>query len=462
MFEDVLRFWLDRGVDGFRVDVAHGLYKEASPARPGAARGRAADVRPGQHRPLDGRAASSRTSRCGTSPRSTTSTAAGAKVLDEYGGDRMAVAEAWTQTAGVDGARSSAPDELDQAFNFAWLLADWSADGLRRGHHRHPRRRRARRRVARPGCCATTTSSATPPATAAARSGLARARAATLAMLALPGVVVPLPGRGARPRAGRRRRREHRQDPSWFRTGEVGRDGCRVPMPVGRRRAAVRLRAGRRRSRGSRSRTTGPASPSRPRRAEPGSTLEFYRAALAARRDVRCRRRRRASRCSTARRRRARLHARRRHGGAQLRRRRRCRCPPGEVLIASGAGRRRAARRTPRSGCADPISSTSLEGWRCSGRAVATKRVELVVGPVAEPARRAHSRRVGRRRSAIRRAALVGGADEQLARPSSGSGVRLDQAELDEVLDLAADRALVDVERLDDGRGRATGPLSSM
>ena len=29
MFEGVLRFWLDRGVDAFRVDVAHGLYKEA-------------------------------------------------------------------------------------------------------------------------------------------------------------------------------------------------------------------------------------------------------------------------------------------------------------------------------------------------------------------------------------------------------------------------------------------------
>src|SRR6266498_1797933 len=28
-FEDILRFWLDRGVDGFRVDVAHGLVKRA-------------------------------------------------------------------------------------------------------------------------------------------------------------------------------------------------------------------------------------------------------------------------------------------------------------------------------------------------------------------------------------------------------------------------------------------------
>ena len=26
-FEAILRFWLDRGVDGFRVDVAHGLIK---------------------------------------------------------------------------------------------------------------------------------------------------------------------------------------------------------------------------------------------------------------------------------------------------------------------------------------------------------------------------------------------------------------------------------------------------
>ena len=28
-FERTLRFWLDRGVDGFRIDVAHRLYKDA-------------------------------------------------------------------------------------------------------------------------------------------------------------------------------------------------------------------------------------------------------------------------------------------------------------------------------------------------------------------------------------------------------------------------------------------------
>ena len=48
------------------------------------------------------------------------------RILDEYAGDRMAVAEAWTQTPEAM-ARYVRPDELHQAFNFAWLLAPWSA-----------------------------------------------------------------------------------------------------------------------------------------------------------------------------------------------------------------------------------------------------------------------------------------------------------------------------------------------
>src|SRR5690606_28078159 len=60
--------------------------------------------------------------------------------------------------------------------------------------------------------------------------GLARARAATVMMLALPGSCYLYQGEelgleeiDVAP--------QHRQDPSWFRTGEPGRDGCRVPIP---------------------------------------------------------------------------------------------------------------------------------------------------------------------------------------------------------------------------------------
>ena len=61
LFEAVLRFWLDRGVDGFRIDVAHGLLKEAIAPRPGRQGGSRIHLRPGhdRHR-LDGPARSGR------------------------------------------------------------------------------------------------------------------------------------------------------------------------------------------------------------------------------------------------------------------------------------------------------------------------------------------------------------------------------------------------------------------
>ena len=113
--------------------------------------------------------------------------------------------------------------------------------------------------------------------------GLARARAATLTMLALPGSAYVYQGEelgleqvDVAP--------EDRQDPVWLRTGEPGRDGCRIPIPWGGDRPPYAVRAGDAASRGCRSRTTGPASPSAAQEGDPDSTLAFYRRVLALRR----------------------------------------------------------------------------------------------------------------------------------------------------------------------------------
>ena len=115
MFEDVLRFWLDRGVDGFRVDVAHGLIKESG--LPDWTEAQVPITSPGaEHRtpPMwdqDGVHDIYRSWR---------------RVLDSYDGDRMMVGEAWVSPA-ERMARYIRPDEMHQAFNFNYLMAPWTA-----------------------------------------------------------------------------------------------------------------------------------------------------------------------------------------------------------------------------------------------------------------------------------------------------------------------------------------------
>ncbi len=227
MFEEVLRFWLDRGVDGFRVDVAHGLFKEASLRDQVLPEGVAASS--GQVN-----TDSSMVSRefadepMWDQPEVHDVYRSWHRILDEAGPDRMAVAEAWTQSP-ESMAAFVRPDELDQAFNFAWLLAEWSSTSFAE--------------------VITSTMAAVEPVGASptwvlsnhdvvrhvtryggGQQGLRRARAATLTMLALPGASYIYQGEelgleqvDVSP--------ADRQDPSWLRTGEVGRDGCRVPIP---------------------------------------------------------------------------------------------------------------------------------------------------------------------------------------------------------------------------------------
>jgi alpha-glucosidase len=212
-FEAILRFWLDRGVDGFRIDVAHGLYtplemadlEEADLLKDGPADYPMWD-QPEVHEVY-------RRWR---------------KILDEYDGDRMAVAEAWTSTP-ESMARYIRPDELQQAFNFHWLQAPWSAEAFRGVVEE------SLHAVGLAGATATWVLSNHDVVRHVTRYGggavgLARARAALLAMLALPGGAYLYQGE----ELGLEELEvapEQRQDPTWLRGGGVGRDGCRVPLP---------------------------------------------------------------------------------------------------------------------------------------------------------------------------------------------------------------------------------------
>jgi alpha-glucosidase len=105
-----LRFWLDRGVDGFRMDVIHLIGKD--PALPDAPPDEAHTNRvpyhdyPGTHELLRGIR----------------------KVLDDYPGDRMMVGEVNLRETVRISSYYGAGDELHLAFNFLSLEAGWDAE----------------------------------------------------------------------------------------------------------------------------------------------------------------------------------------------------------------------------------------------------------------------------------------------------------------------------------------------
>ncbi|WP_435194320.1 glycoside hydrolase family 13 protein [Streptomyces sp. NRRL F-5630] len=279
-FRSVLRFWLDMGVDGFRVDVAHGLVK--APGLPDV--GGAGQVK------LLGNGATPYFDQDGVHEiyRSWR------RVLDEYDGARIFVAEAWTPTVERT-AHYVRPDELHQAFNFQYLSTDWSAPALREVIDRTLA---AMRPVGAPATWVLsnhdvtrhTTRFGNPPGlgtqlrTPGDRAlGLRRARAATLLMLGLPGSAYLYQGEELGLPDVVDLSDEVRQDPSYFRAaGQDGfRDGCRVPLPWTREGSSYGF---------------GPGGSWLPQPEEwgglsveaqtgvAGSTLEFYRAALALRR----------------------------------------------------------------------------------------------------------------------------------------------------------------------------------
>ena len=245
-FLRTIRFWSERGVDGFRIDVAQLLAKDI-PADPEQIPSQAEiDARPdtdGAH-PLRDRDEVHEIY------------AGWREVMDQFDPPRMAVAEAWVSSP-ERRARYARPGSLGQAFTFDLLEADFDAVQFRRLISENLA-------AAHAAASSTTwvlsnhdvvrhaTRYGLPPRAGDTRKGgnrwllaggkqedvdvtggLRRARAASLFLLALPGSMylyqgeeLGLPEVGDIPDAAR-------QDPTFFRSpGEdVGRDGCRVPIP---------------------------------------------------------------------------------------------------------------------------------------------------------------------------------------------------------------------------------------
>ncbi|MGW3045491.1 glycoside hydrolase family 13 protein [Kitasatospora sp. NPDC001159] len=229
-FEHTLRFWLDRGVDGFRIDVTDALVKQ--PGLPDRA-----DHRPGTPLPW------------ADQPGVHDIYRSWRRLTDSYPGERMFVGEMWNPDP-ERFARYLRADELHTAFNFPFLKCPWNAAELRGVIERtlamHTRvgapatwvlsNHDTTRHVTRYGRADTAfafdggTRHATP---VDLDSGTRRARAATLLTLALPGSAYVYQGEELGLWEVEDLPAELREDPTLHQSGytDPGRDGCRVPIP---------------------------------------------------------------------------------------------------------------------------------------------------------------------------------------------------------------------------------------
>ena len=226
-FESVLRFWFDRGADGFRIDSAALLVKDAG-----------LPVQDPEERAFTDREAVHDVYR------------AWRRVADSYDGARVLIGEVWLPDAGRL-ARYLRPDEMHTVFNFLYLECAWDAGRLRaviddtlRFHREagapptwvlsnHDVDRVVTRYGREDTSFAIYARQHGRPVDLA--RGSRRARAAALLTQALPGSVYVYQGEELGLWEVEDIPDALRQDPMWERKGrnpaDPGRDGCRVPLP---------------------------------------------------------------------------------------------------------------------------------------------------------------------------------------------------------------------------------------
>ncbi|MFA1538715.1 glycoside hydrolase family 13 protein [Actinomadura monticuli] len=214
-FADILKFWLDLGVDGFRIDVAHGMAK--APGLPDVGHANQVEMLGTAVLPYFDQDSVHDIHR------------AWRRLLDSYDGERIAVAEAWAPTPQRLAAYTR-PDELHQAFNFHYLTAPWDAGGLREVIEESLRSSRA---VGAPATWVLSNHDVKRHVTryGGGDRGLRRARAAALLTLALPGSSYVYQGEELGLPEVLDLPEEFQQDPQRLRGEGAGRDGCRVPLP---------------------------------------------------------------------------------------------------------------------------------------------------------------------------------------------------------------------------------------
>ncbi len=209
-FKTIFAFWLDRGIDGFRIDVADHLTKDVLRADAVYCK-----------ELLDHSEASNTHAML----------RALGKLVNAYPGDRVIVGE--VGAAEPELSLYARPGELPMVFNFPFMHAGWNAGACRAAIDE------ALALHARTGATPTWVTDSHDEPRSVSRyagdlaTGLRRARAMACLLLGLPGVSfiyqgqeLGLPNVDDIPD-------DQLQDPIWELSGRTvrGRDGCRVPLP---------------------------------------------------------------------------------------------------------------------------------------------------------------------------------------------------------------------------------------